>query len=460
MERNGSARSAWRLRLHPRPGPAALALAMPGLAMLGLAIALAGGGGLAPDSGTRPESGTQSDAGAHRERAIDLLERVPLIDGHNDTPWQYRSRVDYRFSELDFNDTTHLEEPRPMHTDITRLREGRMGAQWWSVYVPADIPEDEAVRKTLEQIDFVHRLVARHPDHFELALTASDVENIFHNGRIASLIGMEGGHSIANSLAALRMFYRLGARYMTITHSRTLDWADAAGDTPRHGGLTGFGEEVVREMNRLGMLVDLSHVTPETMRDAIRVSEAPVIFSHSNAHALVGHPRNVPDEVIEMLPGNGGIIMVTFVEGYTSEQRRQALAEREAHRARVEYLNPGLPEVVAREMAAWDAEHEIPTATLAQVADHIDHIRDRVGVEHIGIGADYDGIPTLPQGLEDPSTYPALFAELLRRGYTDEALEKIAGGNLLRVLREAESVAARLRDTRPPSEALISDFDD
>ncbi len=398
-------------------------------------------------------------AAEERERAIAVLESVPLFDGHNDVPWQYRNRVDYRLSEMDFRDTTAFDDPRPMHSDLQRLREGRVGAQWWSVYVAANIPEDEAVKQTLEQIDFVHRLVEAYPEDLELALTADDVERIFAEGRIASLIGMEGGHSIANSLPALRMFYRLGARYMTITHNRTLDWADAAGDDPQHGGMTAFGEEVIREMNRLGMAVDLSHVTPDTMRDALRVTEAPVMFSHSNALALSGHPRNVPDDVLELTRDNGGLVMVTFVETFTSEERREALAERAAERARLESLNPGRPDAVERGMAEWDAENEVPKSTLAQVADHIDHIRDVAGIDHIGIGGDYDGIPTLPLGLEDVTTYPDLFAELLRRGYSEDDLRKIAGLNMLRVLRGVEDTAARLQRERGPSEVRITDFD-
>jgi len=402
------------------------------------------------------QNATESD-NDHRQQAIEILERVPLFDGHNDVPWQYRNRVDYKFSELDFYDTTQLDNP--MHTDIPRLKEGRVGAQWWSVYVNANIPEDEAVKQTMEQVDFVHRMVEKYPDHFELALTADDVERIFADGKIASLIGMEGGHSIANSLPVLRMFYDLGARYITITHGRTLDWADAAGDDPQHDGLNEFGEEVIREMNRLGMMVDLSHVTAATMKDAIRVSEAPVMFSHSNARAISGHPRNVPDDVLQLIPEKDGVVMVTFVETFTSEERRKHFAERNAYRSKVEYLNPGKPDVVSEKMREWDAENEAPKSTLEQVADHIDHIRDQIGVEYIGIGGDYDGIPTLPLGLEDVTTYPDLFAELLRRGYTEEELEKIAGLNMLRVLRGAEEVSERLREEREPSEVRITDFD-
>jgi membrane dipeptidase len=399
----------------------------------------------------------QSDSDEYRQQAIEILESVPLFDGHNDVPWQYRNRVGYKFSELNFHDTTHLDPP--MHTDIPRLREGRVGAQWWSVYVNANIPESEAVKRTLEQIDFVHRMIETYPDHFELALTADDVERIFDDGKIASLIGMEGGHSINNSLAVLRMMYDLGARYMTITHNRTLDWADAAGDDPQHDGLTEFGEEVIREMNRLGMLVDISHVAPATMKDAIRVSEAPVMFSHSNARALTGHPRNVPDDVLQLTRENNGIVMVTFVETFTSEERRRFFAERSAHQRMMEYLYPGEPDSVSHYMDQWDSEREAPKSTLEQVADHIDYIRDKIGVDHIGIGGDYDGIPTLPLGLEDVTTYPDLFAELLRRGYSEEDLRKIAGLNMIRVMRDAEAVSERLRPENEPSEVLITDFD-
>jgi membrane dipeptidase len=402
--------------------------------------------------GNSAHAQTNSD----REQAIEILESVPLFDGHNDAPWQYRNRVGYKFSALDFYDTTQFENP--MHTDIPRLKEGRVGAQWWSVYVSAFIPEPEAVKQTMEQIDFVHRMANRYPDEFEMAYTAADVERIFAEGKIASMIGMEGGHSINNSLATLRMFYDLGARYMTITHGRTLDWADAAGDEPKHGGLTEFGEEVIREMNRLGMMVDLSHVTPETMKDAIRVSRAPVMFSHSNARAISGHPRNVPDDVLQLLPDNGGLVMVTFVESFTSEELRRWYAARNGYRSEMESLYPGQPEEVAQKMEEWFAENEQPKSTLEQVADHIDHIRDQVGVDHIGIGGDYDGVSSLPLGLEDVSTYPDLFAELIRRGYTEEELKKIAGLNMLRVLKEAEEVSAMLREEWEPSEVLITDF--
>lgn len=399
----------------------------------------------------------QTDRDDYREQAIEILESVPLFDGHNDAPLQYRNRAGYKFSELDFYDTTHLE--RSMHTDIERLREGRVGAQWWSVYVSANLPEPEAVKQTMEQVEFVHRMAQQYPDVFEIAHTADDVERIFAEGKIASLMGMEGGHSINNSLGVLRMFHELGVRYMTLTHGRTLDWADAAGDEPKHDGLSAFGEEVVREMNRLGMAVDLSHVTPATMKDAIRVSEAPVMFSHSNARGLNNHPRNVPDEVLQLLPGKDGIVMVTFVESFTSEELRRWYAERSGYRAELESLYPGQPDIVSEKLEEWSDENEMPKSTLEQVADHIDHIRDQVGVDHIGIGGDYDGVSSLPDGLEDVSTYPDLFAELLKRGYSEEDLRKIAGENMLRVMRGIEATADRLRQVREPSEVLITDFE-
>lgn len=394
----------------------------------------------------------------YRDQAIEILESVPFFDGHNDAPWQYRNRVGYKFSELDFHDTTQLESP--MHTDIPRLKEGRIGAQWWSVYVNAHIPENEAVVRTLEQIDFVKRMAQEYPNEFEMAYTADDVERIHEDGKIASLIGMEGGHSIANSLAVLRQFYDLGARYMTITHSRTLDWADAASDNPQHDGLNEFGEEVIQEMNRLGMIVDLSHTTPATMKDALATTEAPVMYSHSSARAVSGHVRNVPDDILPLVKENGGIIMVTFVGSFVSEELRQYYAERTSYERKIEYLHPGEVDVISEKMEEWDAEHEAPKPTLNQLADHIDHLRDEIGVDHIGIGGDYDGTSGLPEGLEDVSTYPNLFAELLKRGYSEEDLRKIAGLNMLRVMRGAEETAARLQDEKEPSEVLISDFEE
>ncbi len=393
----------------------------------------------------------------YREQVLEILKEVPLIDGHNDVPWQYRGRADYKFSEIDFMDTTELE--RPMHTDIPRLKEGGVGAQFWSVFVPYGLRGSEAVQATMEQIDFVHRMIEYYPDEFELALTADDIERIHGNGKIASLIGMEGGHSIYNSLGVLRQFHRLGARYMTITHSGTLDWADSATDVPLNDGLTEFGNEVIREMNRLGMLVDLSHVSPQTMRDAIAVSRAPVIYSHSSARALNGHPRNVSDDVLDLVKENNGIVMITFVPSFISEKLRIHLADMQAEQARLESLYNGQPDRVEDEMEEWMEANPAPAATLHQVADHIDHIKMRIGVDYVGIGGDYDGIRSLPVGLEDVSTYPDLLAELMRRGYSEEDIKKIAGLNALRVMREAEDVAMKLQDERLSSEAVIGDFE-
>lgn len=397
------------------------------------------------------------ESGELYRQAVEILESVPLVDGHNDIPWQYHTRVGHRLSAINLMDTS--AEAPPMHTDLRRLSEGHVGGQFWSAYVPASLPESEAVQQTLAQIDFIHRMVQAWPDHLELALTADGIERAFERGRIASLIGLEGGHSIDNSLAVLRQLYRLGARYMTLTHSRTLDWADSATDVPRHGGLSPFGEEVVREMNRLGMIVDLSHVSEATMQDAIDVSEAPVLFSHSSAKGVSGHARNVPDAILDRLQENGGVVMVTFVPSYISEELRQYYAREHAEEARLEALYPDRPEQAEREMKQWYNRNPMPEVTLEQVADHIDYIRNRVGVRHIGIGGDYDGITMLPEGLEDVSAYPRLFAELLRRGYTPEELRQIAGLNLLRLFRDVEETAARLQKERTPSEAKRVELD-
>jgi membrane dipeptidase len=386
-----------------------------------------------------------------------ILERVPLIDGHNDLPWQVRERVERRLSELDLgSDLTGLEPA--LHTDIGRLRAGGVGGQFWSVYVPVEYEGADAVTATLEQIDVVTHLVHAYPETFELALTADDVERIHREGRIASLIGVEGGHSIDDSLAVLRQLYRLGARYMTLTHWKGTDWADAATSPARHGGLTDFGREVVREMNRLGMLVDLSHVSADTMRDVLEVAEAPAIFSHSGAAALNPHPRNVPDDVLARLADNGGVVMVDFVPGFVSAEAMAYWAAREAEEARLKVHHPAEPEKVRELVAAWREANPPPAVTLAEVADHIDHVRKIAGSDHIGLGADFDGVRDLPEGLEDVSTYPALLAELLARGYGEEEVAGIAGGNVLRALRGAEAAAARLRSERGPSEALLADY--
>jgi membrane dipeptidase len=392
------------------------------------------------------------------ERARRLLAEVPLIDGHNDAPWQYRERTGNRLAAIDLAASTAGLEP-PMHTDIARLREGGVGAQFWSVYVPASLAGPGAPAAVLEQIDVVHRLAERYPETFEMAFGPDDVRRIFAAGRIASLVGVEGGYAIDDSLALLRQLYLAGARYMTLTHSANTRWADSATDEPEHGGLTRFGEEVVAEMNRLGMLVDLSHVSAEAMHDALDASAAPVIFSHSSARALNGHPRNVPDDVLRRLPENGGLVMVTFVETFVSEDARLQWAERGSEEARLESLHPGDAEAVKRALEAWEEEHPMPRATYLEVADHCDHVREVAGIDSVGIGSDFDGIPRGPLGLEDVSGFPVLLAELLRRGYTDEEVKKVAGGNLLRAFDRVEEVAERLRKERPASEATIEELD-
>jgi membrane dipeptidase len=388
-------------------------------------------------------------------RAKALHKQSPLIDGHNDYPWALReNNVERDINRLDIKNA----QPSIM-TDIPRLHEGGVGAQFWSVYVPAALQGQTAVRTTFEQIDIVHRMMKKYPETFELAKTAADAERIFKAGRIASMIGMEGGHSIDNSLATLRMFYVVGARYMTLTHGLNIAWADSATDTPKLGGLSAFGEEVVREMNRLGMLVDLSHVSPDTMDDALRVSEAPVIFSHSSARALTDHPRNVPDNILQMLRKNGGVVMVTFVPGFISPAVRAHDQAETAEQNRLKALYPADEARVKTDLDAWRQANPAPRATLVEVADHIDHIRKVAGIDHIGLGSDFDGITAVPLGLEDVSKYPALTAELLKRGYTDTDVKKILGQNLLRVWHRVEEIAERLQKEREPSTATIEKLD-
>ena len=383
--------------------------------------------------------------------AAAALEAAPVWDGHNDVPIQLRGRFDNLINDFDFVDTLDTQEGdrAAMHTDLVRLEKGDVGAQFWSVYVSAALPEPEAVQATIEQIDVTKRLIARNPDKLALALTADDVEKAMAEGKIASLMGMEGGHSIGNSLAVLRQMYDLGARYMTLTHSTTLDWADSATDAPRHDGLNAFGKDVVREMQRMGMLVDLSHVSEAAMHDALDVSGAPVIFSHSGARAVTGHLRNVPDNVLTRLPENGGIVMVVALPWFITEDLRQYAANKAAEEARLKALYPGLPDTVAAELARWEANNRQPVSTISDMADHIDHVRAVAGIDHIGIGGDYDGMPTGPVGMEDVTGYPALFAELARRGYSRADLEKISSRNMMRVMREAEAYAASRSGTAP-----------
>ncbi len=393
-------------------------------------------------------------------RVEKVLKRTPLIDGHNDLPWQYRRRHDNRISRMDIaEDLTRLENPP--HTDLARLRQGMVGGQFWSVYIPIDqyggAKGDAA--SVLRQMDVVYRLAEKYPEDLEMAFTADDVRRIHREGKIASMMGIEGGHAIENSLGVLRMLYLAGARYMTLTHSDALDWADSATDEPRHGGLTEFGKEVVREMNRLGMLVDLSHVTDEVMHDTLDVAEAPVIFSHSSVRTLVEHPRNVPDSVLDRLPENGGVVMVTFFPSYISQDLFEHWLKRGGERARLNAMYPRDPDKVAELFAEWQAANPEPIDTMEQVADHIDYIRDRIGIEYIGLGGDYDGMPPGPRGLEDTAGYPNLFVELIRRGYSDKELAAIAGGNVLRAMKETEKAARRLQQEREPSDVQIEDLD-
>ena len=376
----------------------------------------------------------QSDAEAlaHARR---LLEQSPLVDGHNDLPWEIRTQREHPMDVEAYD----LRITTPGHTDLARLREGRVGAQFWSIYVPGEVKDSGYARMQLEEFDIARRMIARYPELLVPAYGADDVEKAFREKKIGSLLGMEGGHVIENSLGALRMYYDLGARYLTLTHNVTLDWADAASDSAKHGGLTDFGRDVVREMNRLGMLVDLSHVSPATMSDALDVTRAPVIFSHSSARALTDHVRNVPDSILKRLPANGGVVMVTFVPGFIST----AIMEHENAGNEFRRSLRSLPDSAERRAKLQErrAAHPRPPATIDDVADHIEHVRDIAGVDHVGIGSDFDGITETPVGLEDVSTFPALFAELIQRGWSDADLAKLAGGNVLRALRAAEAVA-------------------
>lgn len=380
-------------------------------------------------------------------RARRILERTPLIDGHNDLPWALRQDFGNDPHRVDL--TTNLDAATDLHTDIPRLRAGGVGAQFWSVYVPAALTPTEAARETFEQIDTVHRIVDAHPDVFQLATTADDIVHIHRAGKIASLIGMEGGYSIDDSLGLLRQFYDAGARYMTLTHSKTTTWADSATDAPKWGGLSPFGETVVREMNRLGMMVDLSHVSEETMLDAMRVSDAPVIFSHSSARGVTGHPRNVPDSVLRLLAEDGGIVMVTFVPGFINEDVRTWNSARAAEDARLKALNPGDPAAVTAGLAAWEAAHPVPQATIADIVAHIQHVRTEAGIDHVGLGGDFDGIDSTPVGVTGVDAYPAILAALMAAGWTEADIRKIAGENMLRVMRAVEAVAASKKDERP-----------
>ena len=388
-------------------------------------------------------------------RARKVLQSTPLIDGHNDLPWAIRESKTAPMDVAAYD----LRQRTKGHTDLERLKQGMVGAQFWSIYIPGEVKDSGFARIQLEQFDNAHRFISMYPERLQLALSAKDIRDAFKHKKIGSLLGMEGGHAIENSLGALRSYYALGARYMTLTHNVTLDWADAALDSARHHGLTPFGKEVIREMNRLGMLVDLSHVSPGVMSDALDVSEAPVIFSHSDSRALVDVPRNIPDSILKRLPANGGVDMITFVPSFASQEfldhsKLQTQAEADIHK------RLGTDTTAIRKgIEAWKAANPNPVVTMSQVIDHIEHARKVAGIDHIGIGGDFDGITDVVQGLEDVSKYPALFAELAHRGWSDADMRKLAGENVLRVLERAEQVATRLQKTRQPSTKTILEMD-
>jgi membrane dipeptidase len=411
-----------------------------------LAIPAACGG---EQAGTAERADLDADPVAH---ARSVLERTPIFDGHNDLPWEIRTAEE---APMDVG-AYDLNEPVPGHTNIELLKAGRVGAQFWSVYIPGEFADSGYARMQLEQIDIARRMIDRYPE-LVLVGKADEVEAAMADGRIASMLGVEGGHAIENSLGALRVYYDLGARYMTLTHNVTLDWADAAQDKALHDGLTGFGEEVVREMNRLGMLVDLSHVSPATMSDALDVSEAPVIFSHSSARARVDVPRNVPDSILSRMSENGGVVMVTFVQPFVN---REAADWEDRLAATIQEMRDrGAPvDDIRATIEGIRRDSPRPQATRDDIGDHIEHVRDVAGIDHVGIGSDFDGM-NAPLEMPDVSSYPLLFATLIERGWTDEDLGKLASGNILRALREAEAVAARLQAVREPSTAVIGDFD-
>lgn len=385
--------------------------------------------------------------------AAAALRAAPVFDGHNDVPEQLRERRRNVLGNFDFRDTRDTADPAndrsAMHTDLLRLRAGRVGAQFWSVYVDAKLPEPQAVQATLEQVDVMKRVIARYPGDMLFCETASCVEAALKAGKVASLLGAEGGHSIGGSLGVLRQLHALGVRYMTLTHFNTLAWADSATDAPKHGGLTDFGRDVVREMNRLGMLIDLSHVSEATMSDAIEVAKAPVIFSHSGAGGVDDHPRNVPDTVLDLVKANGGIVMVVSAPAYVSAAVRDWNALKASEEARLKALHTGNPDRAKAALAAWTAAHPSPKATLAQLADHLDYIKRRIGADHVGLGGDFDGIGDTTEGFADVAAYPALFAELAKRGWSQAELEKLSSRNMLRVMRAAEAYAASQRGAPP-----------
>ena len=375
-----------------------------------------------------------------------ILKQTPLIDGHNDLPWELRESHGRRVAGLESGGAA-LE--KPLMTDIARLQAGRVGGQFWSVYITGTILGDEAIRTTIEQIDTARRLIEAYPGDLELASSADDVIRIHRSGRIASMLGIEGGRQMGGSMAALRQFHNLGVRYMTLTHNQTTEWADSATDEPRHGGISPFGAQVIGEMNRLGMLLDLSHVSPESMKDALQMSRAPVIFSHSNAFALNPHPRNVPDDVLRLLPANGGVMMVNFYPVFLSREVREWSVRRTTEEARLKALAPFSAVAVEAGVKQWEAANPRPPVPVGVVADHIEHIARLAGHDYVGIGGDLDGVPYTAVGLESVAGYPLLFAELIRRGWSDGNLAKLAGGNVLRVMRRAEAVAVSMKNSEP-----------
>lgn len=394
---------------------------------------------------------TESDL----DRARRVLSTTALIDGHNDLAWAIRES---KTASRDV-DAYDLRTRTPGHTDLARLKEGMIGGQFWSIYIPGDVADSGFARIQMEQIDIARRVVEKYPERLTWALTASGMRRAFKDGKIGSVLGLEGGHAIENSLGTLRVYFDLGARYMTLTHNVTTSWADAALDSAKHGGLTEFGKEVVREMNRLGMLVDLSHVSPATMSDALDVSEAPVIFSHSGARGVVDHKRNVPDSILRRLPANGGVVMVPFVTAFVSREIAAYEADEELFTKEAKKRSRGDTTLVREAVRTWRAGHPTPKANIGQVADQIEYVRKVTGVDHVGIGGDFDGITNVVVGLEDVSKYPALFAELANRGWSDEDLRKLAGENILRVMERAEQIAARLQKTRKPSTKTIAELD-
>ena len=394
---------------------------------------------------------TQPIPPAANARIDKILRQVPLIDGHNDLPGElrdkYAGRVDMVASGSDRLD-------QPLMTDMARMREGRVGGQFWSVFITGTITGNDAIRATVEQIDIARRLIQSYPRDLQLASNADDMVRIHREGRIGSLLGIEGGRQIGGSLAALRLFHALGVRYATLTHNQTTEWADSATDVPKHGGLSPFGEQVVGEMNRLGMLVDLSHVSPDTMRDAVRVTRAPIIFSHSNAFALNPHPRNVPDDVLRLLPANGGIVMVNFYPAFLTPAATDWARNRTGEEARLKAVYPTSVQQQEAALKAWEVVNPRPRVGVGAVADHIDHIVQVAGADHVGLGGDLDGIPYTVDGLDSVAGYPLLFAELIRRGWSDRDLARLAGGNILRVMRRAEAVAAAMKAVPPAIDAL------